>query len=1434
MQSNLYSFDDIPRIRSTIYDSVKNAVASAFPLEDDNFRLEVTDLDYDGDEVVDPKTEKEFILSGYTLARPLRGVLRLVDRKTGQVVSQSKKRLAAVPHLTNRGTFIVNGVEYGLINQARLRPGVYTRVASTGEFEAMVNVAGGFGHRYVLDPSNGVFYVTRGQARVPLLPLLEALGVPANTIIEYWGKEIYNINKQKVPPRSLERLYTVFLGKNPDVTTNISEELKQFFSKLGFDPTVNSITLGRAIDKFTPDVTLLATRKLLMASQGKGPVDDINHTAFLNVYGPEEYFASSIRKGLSRLRQRYLSARAKRDVRAIDSGIFDNTLAEAVHGSGLGTALEEVNPLELIDSRYRVTRLGEGGIADINAVADSVRYLHPSQLGYIDPVLTPEGENVGVDNRFALYTKRDTKGNIYTMFVDAHTKKERYLRPIDLFNKVVTFPGELESGRKVVRAIFNNQHVLVRPNMVDYILPAADAMYSPLSNLIPMKQNAYGQRVSMGARMLTQAVPLVNPEAPLVRNADPTGKSYDELFGSYFRGSISPVSGVVRSADSGKIIIRGDDGKVYKISYYDYFPYNRKTFYSEVPIVEPGSRVSAGQALTKSNYVDDNGVLALGRNLKTAYMAYEGLNFEDSAVISESAAKKLSSEHAYQFWHDRANEYLYDKHKFQSIFPGKYKRDFYENYESDGTIKPGLVVTQGTPLVLLAKANLAFGRKMYSDDSIVWEHEDPGVVTDVIRGPKSINVVVRSVNTFRVGDKIAGRYGDKHIIGAVLPDDQMPRDENGEPFELILNPLGVQGRVNPSQIWEAILAKVAKKTGKPILIPEHQLNMVEYVEKLLREHGIKDKEEVYVEKYNTKFPVTTGYRYMMKLHHMAESKLSGRATGGYSMEEVPVKGGFEGAKRIGLLEMMGLLAHGAYNVARDARVIRGQANPLFWDRISLGYDIPSNPGVPFVYDKFMNQLIAAGINPVNKGDSFRVYALTNSAIKELTKNRFLENGEAVVVRGGGIHPVPGGLFDSTKTGGLSGALWSAIKLPEPILNPLVESSVANLLGLNVNQLQAVLFGKQSYGDFGAGPEAVRKALASLNIDRTLETLQSEILKAAPSRRDNIIRKFKFLSALKENKIQPADLFWDAVPVLPPVFRAVGFMSASKLPLVADANYLYKTLFDISRANAELKTHNALDARDRELLYNAVKAVIGLTDPVDPKQKAQNIKGIIPQIIGPSPKLGVVQKKLLGATVDLVGRATIIPNPNLGIDEVAIPEKSAWEIYKPFVIRHLVKSGYSKAAAVDAFINKTQPAREALLRELRVRPVLISRAPVLHKHGIMAAWPRLTQNNVMEIPPFLVSAFGADFDGDAMQFHVPADPVAVKEAIEKMLPSKNLFSLQNFQVHIAPTMEYLGGLYYLSNQRGRGEPIRFATKEELLAALRSGKISPDQNVVVMSV
>jgi len=1435
----LYKIDDIDTIRNNIYSSILDTVSANSKIEDNDYVFSIEDLAYEGADTVDPSKEKEAILSGGTLYRPLRGTVRLYDKNTGKILSEERKRIAAVPYMTPRGTFILNGVEYGIVNQMRLRPGVYTRLTNDGEYEALINVAKGVGHRYVFDPTSGVFYLKSGQARVPLYPFLRALGIPDQQLQKVWGPEILKINQENSDTSAVRRASVAIFGKQLQsiADADLVKRIRELYGTLEVDPNVNLITLNRPSKRLDQGTVLRITEKLLKSARGEDTIDDRNHITFLSTIGPEDLLREAVSRNLNKLRNYYNRVRARRDVRYFPVGVFDDAIRETIHGSGLGTALQEINPLEILDTRYRTTRTGEGGITNVWQITDDSRYNHPSFLGFIDPIVTPEGLHVGVDVRFGTGVRRDRNGNIYSTFIDAKTNRRVDLSPQQLFNKVVTFESALAEDLPLIPAIINNQHVLVRRRDVDYVIPGSDDIYSPLSNLVPMKQNSYPQRVSMGARMLTQAVPLVEAEAPLVQNLSIAhGKAYDKLYGEQIGVRKSTVAGVVTRVSPDAIYIKDEQGKTIKIPYYKDFPYNRKTFYTETPIVKAGDTVYPGSILTRSNYVDKDNALALGRNLKTAYIPWEGYNFEDAAVISESAAKKLESEHMYQKWIDLSPEMVTRTSKFMSIFPGKYTKSFYEKYTEDGIPRPGAILEKGDPIALVVtKTPIVVGkggiRSSFRDASPVWEYDDPAEVVTAAISPKHINIVLRARHPLRVGDKISGRYGDKHIISVIVPDSQMPKDESGEPFELLLNPLGIQGRANISQLWELLLANVAKKTGRPLEIPDFTSNTHEKVRQLLEEHGLSDKAKIFLEKYNQTVEAPAGYRYVMKLHHLSESKLSGRGIGGYSSEEIPVKGGFSGAKRIGMLEMLGLLSHGAYHTVRDARIVRGQKNEDYWTRVKLGYDTPSISERPLVYDKFMHQLIAAGIYPKDSSGSIGVFALTNKDIDDLSQGRTIKNSGVVEIRGGELSVADGGFFDSKITGGLNGRFWAAIPLAEPMPNPMAEPVLRSLLKLTQKQYHDVITGELELPGYGTGTKALKAALADIDLDKQIKLEEDNLKRFKGNNYDQALRRLRILKAFKDFKKRPEDLIWDKVPVLPPIFRPIGMLASGGVPLVADMNFLYKDLYEVNEALGELKKAGIDDPSDRRLLYSALQAVVGLGDPVHPKLKAQNIKGALQQIIGSSPKYGIVQRKLLGAQVDLVGRATIIPNPNLDLDEVAIPEESAWEIYKPFILRGLIRKGSTPSQAVEAVEKKTEKAKDILLQEMRNRPVIISRAPVLHKYGILAAWPKLTKNKVMEIHPFLVTGFGADFDGDAMQFHVPVDPAAVKEAIEKLLPSKNVISFQRFQAHAVPTMEYALGLHYLSSRKEKGDPIVFKNREELLEALKSGKITPDQAVIL---
>lgn len=553
------------------------------------------------------------------------------------------------------------------------------------------------------------------------------------------------------------------------------------------------------------------------------------------------------------------------------------------------------------------------------------------------------------------------------------------------------------------------------------------------------------------------------------------------------------------------------------------------------------------------------------------------------------------------------------------------------------------------------------------------------------------------------------------------------------------------------------------------------------------------------------------------------------------------------SKRISLMDLNALLSSGATEVIRDAGLVRGQRNDQYWQMFMSGFR-PPEPQVPYVYRKFIAELKGSGINPVRKGGQLHIMALTNKDVKELTGNRYLQNAETVDWKEG-LRPIKGGLFDPSLTGGHgSENLWAGIKLTEPMPSPVFEDPIRRLLGLTQKQYEDVLSGRQGLGKngklyeptkmdnifgHGSGPEAIRTALKSINLDRAIEEAQAMIHGSKKTARDIGIRRLKILTDSKRLKIHPADWFLDTVPVLPPTFRPVSVLAGTKAQMVADPNYLYKELFDANQSLEQLKPQVEDVSEERLAVYNAFKGVIGLGDPIHPKNQERQVKGILKSIFGTSPKLGMVQHKLLGSTVDLVGRAVIAPNPDFDMDHCGLPETRAWAVYTPFVIRRLVRRGMPRLQAARAVKDKDKLARAALLEEMADRPVIINRAPVLHRYGIMASWPILTKSDVLQISPIVTKGFGADFDGDAMQYHVPATDEAKDEAIVKMLPSRNLLSVSSFKAHMLPSQEYIGGLYAASTKvKHEKTPRVFDNKQSALAALRRGDIRYDDPIEIL--
>ena len=1440
------AFGDVGSLRQNIFNQALTSAQSIEPIENDLYRLQLSDVQYAGPETYTKADQKKAVLTRGSLARKMTGTWTLTDQKTGQPVAQRQATLASVPYLTDSGTFVNRGVEYTLAHQLRLRPGVFTRQKDNGELEAHVNTLPGKGrsHRYYMDPQTGVFKIQIGQAQIPLMPLLKNLGVQDKQIREAWGNEIAAVNMQQGDAGTLDKLYSRLVYKT-DPKADALAKIKAIadeFAKTELDDTVTARTLGKPYKNLTPDAILDITKKLIAVNRKEAESDDRDSMAYQSIHGPEDLLAERFVKDKSTLRQLLWKATAKKSLDHIPSGVFNKGINAALIGSGLGSSLEEINPAEIFDHQTRVTRLGEGGIGSLDAVPAESRSVQPSHFGFIDYLRTPESGKVGVDMRFARGAMKGKDGKIYTPVVNLKTGQQEYKTPQELADMPLAFPGQEKSDLPMVAALVNGKMQYVPKSEAQYTVPNMDSTFASLTNMVPLKTMVKGQRVIMGTRMFTQALPLVNAEAPLVQSAhaDNHAQSHEDTMGEKLGAIRAETGGQVIAITPDNIVIRQQDGTKKTIDLYNDMPFNRKTFWTQKPTVQPGDTIQPGQLIATSNFTDKSGAAALGLNLRTAYLPFRGKNYEDASIISESAAKRLTSEHMYQHeaeWDDNTHV---GKKAFVALFPGEYDKKMLDNFDDTGAIKKGVTVNYGDPLVLVAKKrDTVYGKVHrgragnFSNDTLTWDHHSPGIVTDVEHTKKGVSVVVKNQAQMEVGDKLTGRFGDKGVIAEVVPDDQMPRDKDGNPFEVLVSPLGLISRVNPAQVIEAALGKVAAKTGKPFKIPDfdNEKDMVEFAQQQLAQHGLSDTEDVYDPETGRKIGgVLTGSRFFMKLHHTAESKGQGRATGGYTAEGTPAKGGSEGAKRVGMLELGALLSHGAGQVIRDAKMVRGQANPEYWSQYMAGYD-PPLPKIPHVYEKFVNQLKASGINTVRTGTKTHIMAMTDKDALELAGDRELKNAETVDWKGN-LKPKAGGLFDENLTGGHTGNRWAKITLHEPMPNPVMEDPIRRTLGLTEKKFLDILAGREKLGE-QTGPKAIYNALSSINLPKAIEQAQQDIRSGRKTARDEAVRRLGFLKAAERTGIQPKDWMMRVVPVLPPMFRPVSTMGSKKLPLVDDPNYLYKELFDANETLREASGTLADYADERAGLYQSLKGVVGLGAPQHPKNVERNVKGFLTKIFGSSPKFGTVQRKLLSSTVDLVGRAVITPNPDLDMDEVAIPEEKAWEVYKPFVVRGLVRRGLGRMQALQAVEEKNKTAFAELNTQMGARPIVINRAPVLHRYGVMAFYPKLTKNKVLEVNPVITKGFGADFDGDAMQYHVPSTNEAAREAIDKMLPSKNLFSVGSFKAHYVPNKDYQTGLYLASSRiNKKAKPRVFRNKADAVAAYRRGEISVDTPVHIV--
>ena len=666
----------------------------------------------------------------------------------------------------------------------------------------------------------------------------------------------------------------------------------------------------------------------------------------------------------------------------------------------------------------------------------------------------------------------------------------------------------------------------------------------------------------------------------------------------------------------------------------------------------------------------------------------------------------------------------------------------------------------------------------------------------------------------------SGKFGNKGVVAKIIPDDQMIQDEQGRPIDVILTSAGVVSRINPGQVLEAVAGKVAYKTGKPILIENFSgKDNIKWAKDLLKQNGLKDKETVFDPMTNKKIPgVLVGRSHLLKLFKSTDTNYAARNIAEYDVNQQPTRGGVEGSKSLGKMEFDALVAHNARNFLQESSTLKSQKNDEYWKALQLGYPTPP-PKSSFAYDKFLNMLHGSGVRVDRQGQYMSLAPLTDGDIKDLSSG---EIKEPKIVRAKDLAPEPGGLFDPAITGGLQGTKWSHIELAEPIVSPVFKEPARRLLGMTTAAFDTALSEH--------GGAHIKKELAKINLDTREKELLEEMKGKHADKLDGHVKQIKYIRALKKFGLTPDNAYViSRVPVVPPTIRPVLPGKGGQDVMYGDINPLYRDLLYVNNQFKEVKGVKELEDEKKKLrpvLQQAVGAVFGTEDPITSKSKARGHKGFLTYISGvTSPKTGYFQSKVVSKTQDVSGRGTVVPDNTLGMDEVGVPEDMLWGMYEKFVIRKLVLKGYPALEAQKLVEERSFAAREELMREVKERPVILNRAPTLHRYNMVGAFAVPVLGKTLRANPFMEKAMSMDYDGDTLMLHAPVGPKSVEE-VKGMTLSNLLFSDKSkSDLLVFPQHESIMGVAHASQAKDIGGKVhKFKSKAEAMKAYHDGKIT----------
>ncbi len=1471
-----------------------DGIKKQFPIDGRTQVLELQHLEVHDDKSPDDlRGQHQAKVNGETWGVPVIAHLVLRDKATGKEISKARTRIAELPKITRRHSQIVGGQEYQVDNQWQLKPGAYVRRRRTGQLETRFQSSQAPSFDVTFDDESKEFRVEYGKAKLPLYPILQTLGVQDSELEKTWGKDVLKANQSvRKAGSTVDQFYRTTRRTAPASEAEAIKHMVQVFKNTNLRPEATHITLGKAFDHVNGEALTRATKKMLAVQNGAEP-DDRDSLVFKDLRSVGDFAHDKIMAASNAIRakmQRKINTSENpRDVLRFE--VFDKPIRETFHKNSAAQVAKQVNPVEMVSTAQQTTVMGPGGIQSEQQILDEVKFVNPSHMAFLDPIHTPEGSKTGVTLRMPIGVKKVGNEPQVPLF-NLKTGKMEYVGPTKFLQSKIVLPDQVEwDGDKpkpktstVKWSNAGNDIAEGNYKDADYVMRHPSQFFNVTSNLIPFINNTSGGRASMATRHMEQAISLVHREAPLVQVG--TGvprdgrRTFEEIIGTQASHQ-SPVDGTIHAVKNDAIVVAGKDGKHHEVQIYRNYPLNdAKSVLDSTALVAPGDKVKAGQTIADTNF-SKKGAIALGTNLRVGYIPYKGYNFEDGIVISDSAAKKLSSVHLYKHNLPVDDDTVLAKKRYMAQHPGLYTRDQLDRMGDDGLVRKGTKVMPGDPLVLSMKKSNVQDRvglsairkslgEQYADRSLTWEGEGPGEVVGAFRKDGEVVVHVKSIEPMQVGDKLAGRYGNKGIVTKIVPDHEMPHTKDGRHIEVALNPSGVPGRMNIGQVLETAASKIAEKTGKPYLVQNFDgANQLAKVQAELKKHGIEDVEELHDPATKQRLGgALVGNQHMIKLHHQVDKKVSvrsgmnlpGHETEKYDINLQPSGGGHAGGQSMDPLGLYALLAHGARANIREMQTWKSEgpdtsASPQkqwqsqhhdVWDAIQHGDPLPT-PKPTFAFKKFTDMLTGMGINMEKKGHEFVLSPLTDKHIKELSGDRVLPKPAELLYakvdpKTGDPRPKAGGLFDEKLTGGHGGRKWSRIDLAEPVPNPVFEDSIRMLTGLSDTDYAGLVHGTHAVDKHGkivelgkgmTGGAAVKSLLSKIDVNADLAAARKELSTTASSKVDKVLKKVKRLQALKDGNLKPDEAYvLHSIPVLPPALRPVTVMQDGNFNF-ADINQLYSQFAqnnDQMRDPTLMTNLTDLNKSDlRKNLYDGVKAIMGVGVPYKDAQH----KGLLHQISGATPKTGYFQSTLVSRKQDMSMRSTIVPEPSLSLDEVGLPKEHAMKLFAPFVVNQLKKSGIAEnVAEAQKMVAKAGPqAQRALQRVLEERPVMLKRDPSLHKYSVQAFKPKLVDGNAIKIHPLVTGGYNADFDGDTMSVFVPISEEAVHEA-RKMFPSNNLFSEASGRVMYQPTLEAALGLYKLTRTTAaKGGVPDIAHPADAIMAVQKGKISVNDKVNV---